>query len=140
MVVLSGFAFDISSNIRYLSPLTMKLKYKKVYVGSAGKKGRGVFARKPFKKGEVIEVSPYIGIPHRDDKKLIDTIINSYWFELDKKTSAIGLGLTSMYNHSQAPNAQFSTNRKKRTITIKTLRRIRPKEEITIDYGYSLDL
>ncbi len=116
------------------------LKYGKVYVGAAGKKGRGVFARKPMKNGEVIEVSPYIGIPARDDKKLTDTIINSYWFELDKKTAAIGLGLTSMYNHSEAPNAQFSINRRSRTITIKTTRRIRPKEEITINYGYELEI
>ena len=111
----------------------------KVYVGSAGKKGRGVFALKPFKKGEIIEISPYISIPPRDDKKLTDTIINSYWYELDKRNAAIGLGLTSLYNHDQSPNAAFSINRTRRTIKIKTTWNIRPNEEITIDYGYKLE-
>lgn len=115
-------------------------KFQKIYVGRAGRKGRGVFAGKPIKRGEVLEVSPYIRIPPRDDRKLTDTIINSYWFELDKRSAAIGLGLTSIYNHSKKPNAEFSVNRRNRTITIKATQKITQGAEITIDYGYELEL
>ena len=116
------------------------LKMQKVYVGSAGKKGRGVFASKRLKSTEVIETSPYIAIPPRDDKKLTDTIINSYWFDLENRWGAIGLGLTSLYNHSTEPNAAFSISKRSRTITIKAIRPILRGEEITIDYGYELDV
>ena len=110
------------------------------YVAPAGKKGRGVFARKKLKTSEVVEVSPYIHLPRRDGKTLTQTMINSYWFDLENQSAAIGLGHTSMYNHSQTPNAEFSINRKRRTITIKTLKAIQPDEEITISYGYELEL
>ena len=114
------------------------MKSSKVYVGPAGKKGRGVFAGRSLKKGEVLESSPYIEIPPRDGKKLTDTIINSYWYDLDKKSAAIGLGFTSLYNHSENPCAKFLINRRKRIITIKAIRDILPKEEISVHYGYKL--
>lgn len=114
------------------------MKYPEVYIGSAGKKGRGVFAGRPFKKGEILERSPYIEIPPRDGRKLTDTIINSYWYDLDKKSAAIGLGLTSLYNHSETPSAKFSINRRRRMITIKAVRDINLQEEICVHYGYKL--
>ncbi len=109
------------------------------YIGSAGKKGRGVFARKRLKSGEIIEIAPYIQIPPRDDSRLSDTIIESYWFEIKGKWSALGLGHSSLYNHSVEPNAEFTLNAKRRTITIKALKSISRDEEITINYGYELD-
>jgi len=113
--------------------------YENGYVGSAGKKGRGVFARKRLGSGTVIEVSPYIQVPPKDDSKLSDTVIESYWYQVRGKWSAIGLGHTSLYNHSEEPNADFSINSRRRTITIKALKPIRRDEEITINYGYELD-
>ncbi|MEO7164483.1 MAG: SET domain-containing protein-lysine N-methyltransferase [Bdellovibrionia bacterium] len=114
------------------------MKDPKVYIGSAGKKGRGVFAKRPLKKGEILESSPYIEIPPRDGRKLTDTIINSYWYDLDSKSAAIGLGLTSLYNHSENPSAKFSINRRRKMITITAIRNILPKEEISVHYGYKL--
>src|SRR4051812_43778284 len=108
------------------------------YVRSAGKKGRGIFARKRLNKGTIIEISPYIQIPPKDDSKLSDTVIESYWYQVKRKWSAIGLGHTSLYNHSKEPNADFSINSRRRTITIRALRPIRRDEEITINYGYEL--
>jgi uncharacterized protein len=110
-----------------------------VYVGSAGKKGRGVFARKRLKKGETIESAPYIEIPPKDDKKLSGTIIESYWFEVKGKWSALGLGFTSLYNHSENPNATFFINQKSRTIRIQATQAISKDEEILINYGYEIE-
>ena len=100
------------------------LTCKNGYVAPAGKKGRGVFAKKKLQRGEIIEISPYIEVPPRDDRKLSDSIIESYWYEVKGKWSAIGLGYTSLYNHSLEPNADFSINSKRRTITIKALKSI----------------
>lgn len=110
-----------------------------VYVASAGKKGRGVFARKRFKKGETIELAPFILIPPKDDKKLTGTIIESYWFEVKGKWTALGLGFTSLYNHSEKPNATFFINQKSRTIRIQATQQIARDEEILIHYGYEIE-
>lgn len=112
---------------------------KSLSIGSAGRKGRGVFALKPFKKGEVIEISPYILVPPKDDTKLSETILNSYWFLVKGKWSAIGLGYTSIYNHNEKPNATFSVNKRRRVITIKATQPIRVGQEICTNYGYSLE-
>lgn len=109
------------------------------YVGRAGRKGRGVFARKRLTSGELVESSPFIVIPPRDDSRLSDTIVESYWFEVKGKWSAIGLGFTSLYNHSEEPNATFLVSKKRRTITIKAIKSIKRDEEITINYGYKLE-
>ena len=113
--------------------------FEKGYVAAAGKKGRGIFARKKLNKGTTIEISPYIQVPPKDDSKLSNTIVESYWYKVKGKWSAIGLGYTSLYNHCTDPNAAFSINSKRRTITIKALKSIRRDEEITINYGYELD-
>lgn len=43
-------------------------------------KGRCVFADKPYKKDEVIEVCEYITIPHEEIEVLKKTKVNDYWF------------------------------------------------------------
>jgi hypothetical protein len=54
-----------------------------VRIKSAGRKGRGVFAKKQIEPGEIIEISPYIEVPDFDHDILKLTIINYYWFYMD---------------------------------------------------------
>jgi SET domain-containing protein len=108
------------------------------YVASAGKKGRGVFAKKRIKTGELIEISPFIELPSREFHRFSDTIIDNYRFEVKGNRCAIGLGHTSIYNHDEEPNAEFSIQAKRRTITIKAIKTIQRGEEITINYGYEV--
>lgn len=109
----------------------------KIEVKSAGKKGRGVFAIKPIKKGEVIEVAHYIEIPATEYKFLRKTTVNYYWYEVDGLVTGIGLGNTSLYNHSSAaPNSEFEVNKKKKKIIITALQNIKAGQEVLFDYGY----
>lgn len=109
----------------------------KVEVKQAGSKGRGVFAAKPIKKGEVIEVAHYIEIPETEYKKLKDTVIGYYWYEVEGNKTAIGLGSASLYNHSsQKPNAEFYVDAEKKVIVVTAIRDIKPGKEILFDYGY----
>ena len=110
------------------------------YVAPAGKKGRGIFARKNMKRGEVIEISPYIELPPADYIRCRDSVINEYRYEVKGRKCALGLGYTSLYNHSEESNADFTVNSKRRTITIKAVKSIKRNEEITINYGYELAL
>ena len=114
-----------------------------IEVKSAGKKGRGIFATQFIPKGTVIEKSPYISIPSKDFEELMTTVIRYYWFYVSggkraNPNCAIGLGHTSLYNHSKNPNAEWHVSSRSKTIKITTLRDIRKGQEITIHYGYEV--
>ena len=66
--------------------------------------GRGVFANKDFKKGEIVEVCPLIS-----DKRsnINNSIIKDYTFKNKfKDEEVIVFGLCSLYNHSDNNNIQ----------------------------------
>ncbi len=114
-----------------------------IEVKAAGKKGRGIFATQSISKGSVIEKSPYIFIPSKDFEELMVTVIRYYWFYVrdnkrDNPSCAIGLGYTSLYNHSKTPNAEWRIFPRSKTIKITALRNIRKGQEITINYGYDV--
>ena len=71
--------------------------------------GLGVFARQKFKKGELIEKSPVILLNKMERELLQLTSLFSYYFLLKnyKTPAALGLGLSSMYNHSYNANGKF---------------------------------
>lgn len=110
--------------------------YQNSYVKSAGRKGRGVFARRNLKKGVVIESSPFIILPPKDYQRTSDSVLNEYRYEVKGRTCAIGLGHTSLYNHSEDSNAEFHVRARSKSITIKATRNIKKDEEITISYGW----
>lgn len=68
-------------------------------------KGRGVFAQRNFKKGEVIETCPVIVLPAKEIDSLELTQLYNYYFAWgpDSKDGAIALGYGSLYNHSYNP-------------------------------------
>ena len=94
-------------------------------------KGRGVFARRPIRKGEVIERVPMLVFPAAEHEKL--TVLSNYCFARGAGTVALALGFGSLYNHSYRPNARYD-DVGPRTKQFTALRRIEPGEEITINY------
>lgn len=99
--------------------------------------GRGVFARKTFNTGAVIETAPVIVMEQLDKDFLQATTLFSYYFVVgDKKFPvALGLGYSSLYNHAYTANAVYSISLKDKTITIKACKLIRPGDEITLNYN-----
>ena len=97
-------------------------------------KGRGVFARKDIKKGNMIERVPVLLVPV---EHLIggmhSPVLARFFYLWNKKEVAIGLGYGSLYNHSYTPNAHFELGRM--SITYTALRDIPKGEEITINYN-----
>ncbi len=100
-------------------------------------KGRGVFAQKIFKIGEVIEVSPVIVLPGEEIDSLELTQLYSYYFAWgpESKDAAIALGYGSLYNHSYTPNARYYKDFDKCLLTYVCIKDIRKDEEITINYN-----
>lgn len=116
-----------------------------VFLASAGKKGLGVFADKHFIAGETIELSPAIPLLVNNSE------VERYVYEVecvdqdgkDYSEWLIGCGLSSFYNHSFEPNADFELvdikypgiGKRKPGVEIIAIRPILPGEEIVFNYN-----
>jgi SET domain-containing protein len=109
-----------------------------IYVRKVRGMGRGVFAGKPFRKGETIEVCPVILLPRRQERKCVGEILEKYIFHWPKDghVAAIALGYGSMYNHSPKPNAKFAPRFGTGDVVFKAARAIEVGEQIFIDYEW----
>lgn len=118
-----------------------KEKNNNVYISQSnigGSSGRGVFAAKSIRSGEVIEVCPVVEIARADVGFIRKTDLVHYYFYWGKelKGGAIALGFGSLYNHSYAPNATYKKDYENKTIEFIALRNISEGEEVTINYNY----
>ena len=94
--------------------------------------GRGVFAEKDFKKGEVIEVCPLL----TDYKKnFVNSKIKDYTFKSKFKSDqeVIVFGMCSMYNHSD--NYNVAHNQDPENMIYTAARDIKKGEELYVNYG-----
>jgi SET domain-containing protein len=101
-------------------------------------KGRGVFARKNFKKGEIIETCPVIVFPEEEVDAFEFTQLSNYYFAWGaaSKEAAIALGYGSLYNHSYTPNAKYQKDFDNDILKYVCIRDIQEDEEITINYNW----
>lgn len=99
--------------------------------------GRGVFAGKEYKKGELIEECPVILLSKRSIPYIDKTELANYYFEwgMDYKKGAIALGLGSLYNHSFESNAEFNQDFKQEVVRITAITSIPKNTEITVNYN-----
>ena len=98
-------------------------------------KGRGVFARRPIRKGEVFETVPMIVLTAKEfEDGLVGTGLESYCFGWGRDQVALALGYGSLYNHSYRPNARYE-DVGPRTKAFLALRDIDAGEEITVNYN-----
>jgi SET domain-containing protein len=97
------------------------------------RKGRGVFALRPFRKGELIESCPVVLFP----AGLLDTgtILEAYPYSWSEKKDAFVLGYGSIYNHSYSPNAIYMKNRQTKTIDYYAYRDISAEDEVVVNYN-----
>lgn len=105
-------------------------------IKNTSEKGRGVFAKRDFSEGEIIEHAPVIVIPTNEEPSR-DMVLYNYTFGWGKdfKQSALALGYGSLYNHSKNPNAYWILNEKNLEINFIAKRAIKAEEEITISYN-----
>jgi SET domain-containing protein len=97
-------------------------------------KGRGVFARRAIRKGEVIEKVPMLVLTTEEfEDGLAGTSLAHYCFAWGEGKAALALGYGSLYNHSYRPNARYD-DVGPQTKEFRALRDIAPGEEITVNY------
>ena len=99
--------------------------------------GRGVFACRKFNNGAVIEMAPLILLATADKAFLQTTSLFSYYFLIDNADTpaALGLGYSSVYNHSYTANAAYTISLTNACLIIKACKAIKPGEEITLNYN-----
>jgi hypothetical protein len=99
------------------------------------KTGLGLFAIKPFKKGDYIVT--YRGRRIRNaEADALEARGSRYMFEINSRWTIDGSArwnIARYVNHSCRPNAE-AIERKRRIVYV-ARRRIAPEEEITVDYG-----
>jgi hypothetical protein len=107
-----------------------------VEVRKTKKKGRGVFALKNFKKGEIIEKCPVLKLKPAERRLCERTFLNHYiypWKSLNDAVVVLGYG--SIYNHSYEPNGKWVRDYKGENMVYKAIKPIKKGEEILIDYN-----
>lgn len=110
---------------------------KNLSVKLTPKRGRGVFTSRSINKGVVIELSPVIVMPAEDRPHLDKTLLHDYIFEWGKQSTqcCMALGLIPIYNHSYTSNCEYFMDFDDDTILVRTVRKIRAGEELTINYN-----
>ncbi len=102
-------------------------------------KGLGVFALRPFNRGDLVEACPVV-IFDQDDydalpKELRERTFN--WSAVISKPPgmhALALGYGSIYNFENPANLQYTAMRSTATMTFVANRVIEAGEELTINY------
>lgn len=107
-----------------------------VIVKNTKKYGRGLYANRKFKKGEIIEVSPVVVIDKYDTPTIGTTFLNLYIFYWTKICSAIALGYGSLFNHSKKSNVNYYPNFVTKEMIFKATKNIERGQQLFIDYGY----
>ena len=100
-------------------------------------KGRGVYALRPFRAGELIERSPVIVLPGEQSRFIEETELQYYWYDwrTDEGSTAFALGYGMLYNHSYRPNAVYVRRFDEQVMDYLAVRDIAPGEEICINYN-----
>lgn len=134
--------------------LMTKITPADVYVTHTGTaKGRGVFASRAFRAGEIVEVAPVVVIPKpttsttRDVKtpRIIETrgtvtefdVLLFAWDQLAgvAGTAALALGYGSLYNSANPANLRYEAVPAETALRFTAVRDIEGNEELTINYN-----
>ena len=107
-----------------------------VALGHSALHGRGVFAQRAFREGEVVERAPVLVVPARQLADLDRTVLYDYYYSWNQdQDAALAMGLGSFYNHAVHPNANYFQREADGVIDYVALRDIAAGEEITIHYN-----
>lgn len=114
-----------------------ELRNMKTYIGEVPILGRGVYAAKNLKKGEVIERCPVIVCPQEEVGYLDKTRLRTYYYMWGKGNdkAAIVLGHGFFYNHSYEPNARYVKDLEHETMLFLCIADVNKGEEIRINYN-----
>ena len=108
-----------------------------IVIAPSEKGGRGVFATRNIPAGTVLEISPVLVLTAKERKAIEETKLFHYIFEWgkSKKQAGVAFGYVSMYNHAYSSNCEYEMDYEHRTMAIRTVRKIKKGEELSINYN-----
>lgn len=97
--------------------------------------GRGVFATQDITANATIHQADFIKVPEEEVNKT--PTFAKYVFQYSKKYSVLCLGVGSLFNHSNEPNAEvcFSKIGDREVMEFYAIKDIKAGEQIFISYG-----
>ncbi|HEU4838528.1 MAG TPA: SET domain-containing protein-lysine N-methyltransferase [Micavibrio sp.] len=101
-------------------------------------KGRGMFALRDFKKGEILETAPVIPVAKEnvvESGEAPDGYLLDWDGHYENEEYCMPLGYIMMYNHSKEPNIMLDQDYDKYTMQAIAIRDIRKGEELCWDYN-----
>lgn len=104
-------------------------------VRASAREGRGLFATGPIAAETLLMEAPLLLIPGEQRRALQATIVDDYVYEWDEDgTAALVLGVSSMCNHDDDPNAFLWLVPDGLVGQLFAVRDIAEGEEITVSY------
>lgn len=105
----------------------------KIYIKNTKDKGKGIFAKRNIKKGEIIATvnGKIFTIKNLKDVK-VKQLDDNYLHQIDWNKFINNEAITKFTNHSCEPNA--AVKEKLPTCELIALKKIKKDEEITVDY------
>lgn len=117
----------------------MRIEPPSVYVARTGTpKGRGVFASKPFRKDDVVEICPVMVLRGSFPKLPVELQRLVYGWHLlasEPGTHALAFGYGSLYNSANPANMRFEADRNEALLRFVAARSIVADEELTVNYS-----
>ena len=108
---------------------------EQIILGESEISGRGVFAVRDFKAGEVVELCDVLIISKKDIKWIDKTELYDHYYAWSEGRAVLALGLGSMYNHSYNPNCKYRVKLNLNKIEFKSLQAINNGQELLINYN-----
>ena len=111
--------------------------FEGLYIENSNGKGRGVFTKQTIPANTIIEISPVVVMSAEERILLDQTLLHDYIFEWgkDSKQCCMALGYIAVYNHSYKSNCEYEMDFENEIIKIKTIRLIKEREELFINYN-----
>lgn len=97
--------------------------------------GRAVYARREVPADTLLMDAPLLIVPSGQRAALGETVVDDYVYEWDEDgTAALVLGISSICNHANDPNAFLWLYPEDTSAQLWTTRAIRAGEEVTVSY------
>ena len=97
--------------------------------------GRGVFASKNYKKGDVVSTCPVILVPKSEITK--NNLLYLYVYSWNTRYYALSLGLGSLFNHRTQSNIDFNKDKNSDSLIFTAKKEIKKGDQLFINYGYN---
>ncbi len=108
----------------------------KIQVRKSNLHGWGVFAKENILAGEILEEDPFLVIPmgtNEASSMFIDYRFN--YPRINSINQVLVFGFSSLYNHSESPNALWETDTENQIFVFTAIKDILKDEEILVYYG-----